>query len=233
VLVPPKLPSSNPMLEFNPSVNTTTLVLVQALSSPEVANKLGIMPPRSAILDTGSDSFTVKNVGSIDLRDDGMDRPFITITAQSLVPARSEAIVAQVLDEASQELKDRQASMNVSRSRSMQLETVVGPVPAKVVPTTSLKAIGIALVLGLIATLIAVCVVDRLSRRSRPATSKPAHPKGGMQSEPLLSVEPQLVSLENAERSVARELDVPAAPLTAGAEAASNNGRPRGFERAL
>jgi hypothetical protein len=235
VLVPPKLLSSNPMLEFNAGVSMTTLVLVQALSSPEVESKLGIPAPRSAIADPGADSYTVKNVGSIDLRDDGADRPFITITAQSLVPDRSEVIVAQVLDEARQQLKDRQLSMNVSRARSIQLDTVVGPVPAKVVLTMSLKAIGIALVLGFTATLIAVCVSDRMARRSRPATGTPAHPKSGLQPEPLpgLPAEPELVSIQSAERSVARELDIPAGSLPGGADVSSSNGRPLGFERAL
>ncbi|HZZ50888.1 MAG TPA: hypothetical protein VFE65_28695 [Pseudonocardia sp.] len=234
VLVPPKLPSSNPMLEFSSSVNMTTLVLVQALNSPEVANRLGITPQQGLIPDPGLDSYTVKNVGSVDLRDDGNDRPFITVTAQSLVPDRSEVLVAQVLDEARQQLKDRQLSMNVSRARSMQLEAVVGPVPAKAAPATSLKAIGIALVLGLIATVSAVCLVERNARR-RPGDRAPARRQTAVQSERLstLMVDGDVAPESLDHEPLVRSVDVPTSSHPAGVDAAAKNGRPRGFERAL
>src|SRR5581483_3808741 len=112
VLLAPKVRGSNPMLDFGPSVTTTALVVVQALGSPEIAAELGLPAGSSSILDSGQDSYTVKNIGSSDLRDNGVDRPFITVTAQSLTPGRSEAIVAQVLDAAQRQLRDRQISMH-------------------------------------------------------------------------------------------------------------------------
>jgi hypothetical protein len=209
VLVPPKSLINNPMLAFDASVNTTALVLVQELGSPEVGNKLGIPPPRMSILNPRQDIYTVQNIGSVDLRDDGIDRPFVTITSLSVAPDRSEAIVGQVLNEAIRELKDRQTSMHVPQARLMQIQTVVGPVPAKVAPATTLKAIGFALALGLAGTVLAARMVDRIARRRKP------------------DAEPQV--LPRADRPA--EVQFVKASLPVGPDAVSNNGRPVGFDR--
>lgn len=223
VLVPPKLPSSNPMLEFNGSINTTALVLVQELGSPEVSDKLGIPPLQNPILNPNQDTYAVKNVGSVDLRDDGIDRPFITVTAQSESPERSEAIVGQVLDEANLELKERQTDMRVSRSRLVQIQTVVAPVSAKMVLTTSLKAIGVALALGLTGTVIAVCMVEKTARRRKAQTDSEVLQRWGHQPEPRRGpvAAPGLESLEEgSDHRLGRPAEV-------------ESGRTVGFDRVI
>jgi hypothetical protein len=233
VLVPPKLRGINPMLGFDAGVSTTALVLVQALDSPEVADKLGILPAASATLHPGQDTYTVTNDGSVDLRDDGVDRPFFTITAQSLTPERSEGIVAQVLDEARVQLDDRQASMHVSKASSLGVQTVAGPTPADVVLTTSLKAVGIALVLGLSGTVVAACAVERTARRRQPGTDSKVSERVGHQAEHRGGADPLSQFGEGAEPLVDRRAPahLPKGSFPAGGDAGASNGQSVGFDR--
>jgi hypothetical protein len=76
VLVPPKKPeaglsSANPLLNFNPSLNMTALVMIQGLNSPSVTTELGLTP--------GEDSFSVKNVDDASV-DGKAGQPLIYVT---------------------------------------------------------------------------------------------------------------------------------------------------------
>jgi hypothetical protein len=238
VVMGPKMRGGNPMLSFDPSMNTSTLILVQSLSSPYVMEKLGIPPVENALLHPGQDSYVVKNSGSTDLRDDGIDRPFFTVTAQSLTPERSQEIVAQVLDEAKQELNNRQTSMYVPRGRSLALQTVVDPQAAEPVFTTSLKAIGIAVVFGLAGTVVAVCVSERRARRRFPAGSGPIGQSSSSRKRRGADANSQSLegSLRPADLLDAVQSTEPSfaeTPFPVSPETVPVNGRPAGFDRSL
>jgi capsular polysaccharide biosynthesis protein len=157
---PPGLTSANPLLTFDASLNTTALIVVQALNAPEVAAELG--------LTAGRDTFTAKNAGSVAVSD-GQQEPFISVTAQSGDPATSADIVVRVMDMAQRELVDRQNALNVSPRNAIKLQSVVDATPPKPVFSTSLAASAASLILGIIVTIMAARVWDylaaRLSRR--------------------------------------------------------------------
>lgn len=155
VLVQPKQPGlnpSNPLLNFNPSLNTTALIMVQALNTPEAASELGLTP--------GKESLTVKNVDSATVNG-GSGGPFIYVTAQSSIPAKSADIVANVLDRARQDLTDRQSHLHVSPQSDIRLESVVDATVPKAMPGVPLAVSGVALILGLIVTIFVACAWDR------------------------------------------------------------------------
>jgi capsular polysaccharide biosynthesis protein len=163
VLVPPKKPeaglsSANPLLNFNPSLNMTALVMIQGLNSPAVSTELGLTP--------GEDSFTVKNVNDASV-DGKAGQPLIYVTAQSSIPEKSAAIVVSVVDMARQDLVDSQNDLRVSQRSGIRLVSVVAATPPKLVPGTRLVVSGVALMLGLIVTIIAACALSRfvLARR--------------------------------------------------------------------
>lgn len=160
---PPGLNSANPLLNFDASLNTTTLILVQALNSPEVGNQLGLTP--------GRDTFTVKNAGSVAVSD-GQQEPFISVTAQSTDPATSADIVARVMDMARQELSYRQNSLNVPTRNAISLESVVDATPPEPVRGTSLAASAAAFMLGIIATIAAARLWDFAAQRIRHPAGK-------------------------------------------------------------
>lgn len=170
VLVQPKEPGSktyNPLLNFNSSLNTTALIMQQALNTPEAAIELGLTP--------GEDSFTVKNIDS-----GGSGQPFIDVTAQSSIAAKSADIVANVLDRARDQLADRQSGLHVSSQNVIRLENVVAATTPKVVPGVPLAVAGVALMLGLTITIFAAVALDRwiaarvMRRRSAMHASRAA-----------------------------------------------------------
>jgi capsular polysaccharide biosynthesis protein len=153
VLVQPKEPGSNtynPLLNFNSSLNTTALIMQQALNAPEAAIELGLTP--------GEDSFTVKNIDSVG---GGSGQPFISVAAQSSIPAKSAEIVTNVLDRARGELVARQSGLHVSSQNVIRLDNVVDATAPKVVPGVPLAVAGVALILGLAVTIFAACALDR------------------------------------------------------------------------
>jgi capsular polysaccharide biosynthesis protein len=167
VLVQPTPPGSrtyNPLLNFNSSLNTTAMIIVQDLSTPDAAIELGLTP--------GEDSLTVTNVDSTNVH---AGQPFIYVTAQSSISAKSADIVANVLDRARQELADRQSSLDVSSQNVIKLDNVVDATAPEVVPGVPLAVAGVALMLGLAVTIFAACAWDRwiAARRRRSLVRAP------------------------------------------------------------
>jgi hypothetical protein len=167
VLVQPKRPESlttaNPLLAFNESVDTSALMLAEALNTPAVGYDLG--------LTAGTDTFTVKNVGSADVGG-GIAQPFLYVTAQSSTPEKTADIVLDVMNMARRELTDRQAALHVTRQNEISLESVVDVTTPKLAQGVSLAAAGAALALGIVVTIIVVYVLDGVlagrRRRSDP-----------------------------------------------------------------
>jgi hypothetical protein len=159
VLVPPKKHVSNPVANpliasDNGGLSTTASILVQGLASPTVPASLGLNPDQ--------ESFTVKSTGvpgAIDLS----NQPFIYVSASSPSPWRSEQIVASVLALGRQDLVDRQRDLRVAAPDSIVLASVVDPTAAKADPALPVAAAGVALLLGVAATVTIVCVVDRVA----------------------------------------------------------------------
>lgn len=162
VLIPPRLGANgNPMLRFDSSLNTTAQILVQTLNSPEVAAQAGAAP--------GRDKVTVKNGGTSDLKDDGTDRPFITVTAQSQDGARAASIVAQVMSRGQDELAEQQRAIRVYSKHAIELRTIIETASPKAVLTATLRIVGAVLVLGMALTVSLACVVDKRARRQKEA----------------------------------------------------------------
>jgi len=145
VLVPAKWaggPVANPLLNFDASLNTNAMILIQALNDPQLVDAVATQP---------GDSYTVANSGETTADDLG-ERPFLYITTKSWDPARSTAMVSVLLDTAAQQLSERQREMRVLPIRSIQLDTIVDPTPPKRVVVTKTVAAGGAFLLGLVAT---------------------------------------------------------------------------------
>jgi hypothetical protein len=158
VLVPPKRhvtnPVANPLIASdNGGLSTTASILVQGLDSPTVPASLGL---------TSRETFTVKSTGvpgAVDLS----NQPFLYVSASSPSPERSEQIVASVLELGRQDLVDRQRGLRVATLDGIVLASVVDPTVAKADPALPVAAAGVALLLGVAATVTVVCVVDRVA----------------------------------------------------------------------
>ncbi|MDT7645092.1 MAG: hypothetical protein QOC75_2092 [Pseudonocardiales bacterium] len=164
VLVQPKLhgkdPTTNPFLTFDSSLSTTALIIVQALDTPETAASIGLSP--------GGDSYTVKDVGTIDVGDQVV-QPFIYIKSQASTEQAAVDIVNNVLDLASQDLLDRQKDNKVLPQNLIKLNDVVGTSPPKPVLGIALAAAGGALLLVLLATTLLAFRADKAAAKRRAA----------------------------------------------------------------
>jgi len=176
VLVQPKLvnknapTNSNPLLNFDNSLSTTALILVQALDTPEAAASIGLYP--------GGDSYTIKDVGDLTVGDQ-IVQPFLYIKSEASTPDGAAAIVDGVLGMAAQDLLDRQRSLKVLPQNSVQLNLVVPPSPPQPVLGIAIGATAAALLLGIIGTVGCAMWAERRSvaRQARRA-SEPAEQVG-------------------------------------------------------
>ncbi|MDT7660922.1 MAG: hypothetical protein QOD04_478, partial [Pseudonocardiales bacterium] len=169
VLVQPKLhgkdPTTNPFLTFDSSLSTTALIIVQALDTPETAASIGLSP--------GGDSYTVKDVGTIDVGDQVV-QPFIYIKSQASTEQAAVDIVNNVLDLASQDLLDRQKDNKVLPQNLIKLNDVVGTSPPKPVLGIALAAAGGALLLVLLATTLLAFRADKAAAKRRAQAASDA-----------------------------------------------------------
>jgi capsular polysaccharide biosynthesis protein len=166
ILVQPKQPNrntSNPFLAFDPSLNTTAQILVGALNTPGIGATVDA--------EEGVDSFTVSDSDGQNAADYQVSRPFIYVTAASPSPQRSVSIVTGLLDQARQALLDNQRNLGVSPQKYIRFQDLVTASAPKLVMKQTLLAACVALLAGLIGTLLVVFghesyLADRAARRA-------------------------------------------------------------------
>jgi len=167
VVMPPTRPTAkpaNPLLAFNSNLDITASIVLQSLSSPLLAFRIGLV--------AGQDAVTSMTAG---IGSSPTTGPLISITAQSPDAARSPAIVSWVIDLARRDLADRQRALKVANRMAVTLESVVDPTPAKPVWLVPVSATGGTLLLGLLLTTAAACGINRAatSRRHELAPEVP------------------------------------------------------------
>jgi len=163
VLVQPKQQggnSTNPLLNFDPSLNTTASIMIQSLNSPVIAPRVSV---------SAGSSFSVKNVGTVTTGDPSQ-QPFMYINTQSQVRDDSAAMVYRLMDLARQQLVERQQALRVRPATYIKLDVVVDPTPPKYVIGTQVAASGAALLIGMIVTIALVLLGDRFDVNRRRAS---------------------------------------------------------------
>jgi len=161
VVMAPKRPAAklaNPLLAFDSNLDITASILLQALSSPVLAFRVGLV--------AGQDAVTMMKAG---IGSSATTGPMINITAQSPDAVRSPAIVSWVIDLARRDLADRQRALKVANRMAVTLESVVEPTPARPVWLVPVSATGGVLLLGLMLTTAAARGINRA------ATSRKRH----------------------------------------------------------
>ena len=158
----PSKPSglTNPLLNFNDGLKTTTGILIQALNTPQELAKLGGGP--------GSSTTVTINDGSTspDLLSSSQTGPFVYIEVESTSPDAASQAVKKSQDALRQELVNRQKALNAPPITYLSMVDVISPTVPTSKMTLKLQLTGVALVLVLVLGLGAAYARDRM-RESR------------------------------------------------------------------
>jgi len=141
----------NPLLDFEGSLTITTQLLIQSLSSPAVQQQIAT--------EGGSGTFTAG--------DGNTGGPFVVILADAKSPALAELTVNLALKYAQNELDARQKNLNAPPTTFIGTQSVVSPTTATTKISGKLKAGGIALVGGLVLSLLVAYGIESFSTRRR------------------------------------------------------------------
>jgi hypothetical protein len=146
---------SNPLLEFGGSLVITTQLLTQSLGSPSVIAEI--------VKEGGSSTFQAG--------DGGTGGPFVVIVADAPTQQQAEHTVTLALQYAKNELVNRQQSLKAPPSTFIGTQDVVTATPATAKIGGKSRAAGVALVLGLVASLGSAYGIESVlvNRRRRAA----------------------------------------------------------------
>jgi hypothetical protein len=139
----PRPGGTNPLVNFDPSLTTTTSIMVQVLNSPALLPAVSGLP--------GS-SFSVKNMGDASANNASV-QPFIYFYAQSRSAVDSTSMISRLMDLARRDLIDRQRSLLVRPNKYLSLTNVVEATGPKYVVGSQIAATGVAFMTGMMATI--------------------------------------------------------------------------------
>lgn len=140
----------NPLLDFEGSLTITTQLLIQSLSSPDVQQQL-----------------TTEGAAAFQAGDGNTGGPFVVIISTANSPAQAELTVNLALKYAQNELDARQKNLNAPPTTFIGTQSVVSPTTATTKISGKLKTGGIALVGGLVISLVVAYGIESFSTRRR------------------------------------------------------------------
>ncbi|MGQ0839388.1 hypothetical protein [Actinokineospora sp.] len=142
---------TNPLLAFESSLAISASIVIQSINTPEVVKALGAdKPDHTFVLSGGAEG-----------------GPFISVKTESASEEGSRELVVQVLDRVKAELTKRQEALRAPASTFIGVDDVVPPTKPEPLRGGKLRAAGVALVLGLAASLAAVFGVESYQSRRR------------------------------------------------------------------
>lgn len=152
---------TNPLLQFNDGLRTTTAILIHSLSTPDAMRELGVTEdgPTELVIDDGR--------SNPDLL--GANGPFIYVESESRFAEDARAVVVRAVGRIRTELVERQESLGVPVSTFIEVVDVVPPSAPEQLISDRLQAGGAALVAGLLGGFSMAYGIERarLSRRRR------------------------------------------------------------------
>jgi hypothetical protein len=156
---------TNPLLNFDDGLKTTSAILIQAMNTPEVARELGA---------EGTNKLTIGDgAGNPDLF--GVNGPFVYIEGESASAESARALVQLAQQRVRDELINRQKALGAPPSTYITMVDVVPPSAPEIQRSDQIQLAGVALVLTAIAGLAGAYAAERmLTNRRRRDDAQPA-----------------------------------------------------------
>jgi hypothetical protein len=157
---------TNPLLNFDDGLKTTSAILIQAMNTPEAFRELGA---------EGASKLTV-NDGGGNPELFGVNGPFVFIEGESSTGEQARALVQRAQQRVREELLNRQKALNAPPSTYITMVDVVAPSAPEIQRGEQLQIAAAALVLTIVAGLAGAYGAHRIlaARRDRTPPSPPA-----------------------------------------------------------
>lgn len=164
---------TNPLLNFDDGLKTTSAILIQAMNTPDVVKSLTAGGGTKITINDGSSNASLL----------GVNGPFIYIEGESASAEDARAVVQRAQQLVRDELVNRQKALNAPPSTYITIVDVVPPSVPEVQRGAQLQFAAAGLVLTIIGGLAGAYAAERLfaARRRRdgeePAQPLPPRPK--------------------------------------------------------
>jgi hypothetical protein len=160
---------TNPLLNFDDGLKTTSVILIQSMNTPEVHKELG--------LDGGGTKLVVDD-GSSNATLIGVQGPFLYIEAESGSADAARSVVAAAQQRVRDELLNRQKALGAPPTTYITMVDVVPPSTPQVNRADQLQIAAAGFVLVFLGGILGAYGAERLfgSRRRKLADPQPAPP---------------------------------------------------------
>ena len=156
---------TNPMLNFNDSLRTTSAILIQTMNTKDVAKQLGVREPTQLFVNDGRTNPELL----------GLNGPFLYIVGKSQNPDEAERVVVEAEKLMKQKLREWQSALNAPDKTFVSIADVVPPGTAVPDRARATKLAVMAFGLGFVLALgIAYFASQRLARRRARKAAAPA-----------------------------------------------------------
>jgi hypothetical protein len=132
---------TNPMLNFNDSLRTTSTILIQAMNTPDVFKQLGV---------TRGTTQLIINDGRTNPDLLGSNGPFLYIEGSSTSPEDARRVVVNAQELMEQKLIEWQKGLNAPEKTYVSLVDVVSPTPAQATGGRATKLALMAFLFGFV-----------------------------------------------------------------------------------
>lgn len=170
--------NSNALLDFDSSLSTTALIIVQDLNTSQTAALLGLR--------SGTESYTIQQASADDSGASGqVVQPFISAKSKAATAERSLEIIDGLFGQARDDLIGQQKDLRVLPKDYIRLQELGYTSTPQRVMTTVAAATGAALLIGLCLTFASALLLD-LRERRRTARRRARAPSARMVPDPRL-----------------------------------------------
>jgi uncharacterized protein involved in exopolysaccharide biosynthesis len=157
-------PRSNPLVSFDQGLSMTSSILIQALTTPELAAKVGAPIGGTTTLKVTSGGTNPELMPST---------PFIIIACEAPTAELAHGIVTRVTELAKEELRTRQQQVNAPPGTYVTATVVVPPTAPDEKKGSRMRTALVIGVLGLFMSMFAAFAAESFVRSRRKARSEP------------------------------------------------------------
>ncbi|MFF4774460.1 hypothetical protein ACFY05_16540 [Microtetraspora fusca] len=151
-------PLTNPLVNFDAGLGLSASLLIQALSTAEVAAKVGVPPG-------GRTTYTISN-GTTN-QELMISLPYIVVTAEAPTPEEAHRVVVRINELAKEELVRQQRALQAPPATYLTTLQAVPPTAPVEKTGSRLRALVVALAMGCFLSLAATFAVENWAFRRR------------------------------------------------------------------